>query len=253
MRIILSFCLCFCLCAVGALAAPIEWKLSQKHAEFGQVTILVVPDAVKIINSSLKYEILAKAPAWDVVMYRTAEKKQCTMKRDYFVSTRVFKFLHPPRSLVQMQFTKLDKSKLDDVELTHLQDPGDKAELWVSNNIKVQRAAIDIVEAYYNIKPSPGMPLRLILFLRDKKKLPINSWFNGGLNMGYQGKTTFLKTDEAKKIPYDASDFIYPKNFANAKSPEDLMLSKGQEKSFDNLMDDMGLGSKWGESKKATH
>jgi hypothetical protein len=232
------------------MAGVTEWKLVQKHAELGDVTILVAQDAVKIINKSLDYQIVAKAPTWRVVMYRTGEKKQCVMTHTYFTTTMVFRFLHPSRSLRKSTFLKLDSQKQGELRFTHYKDPTGREDFCLSDNIEVSQPVIDIIESYYDIKPSPGIPVRFTLRLNPKQKYPNESWFSGGLNMGYQGLTVFLRTVEAKKVPFLASDFQYPRNYKDVKSAEEMLLSNNQQKSFGSLMDDMGLGSKLGTGKK---
>jgi hypothetical protein len=158
--------------------------------------------------------------------------------------------MHPARSLDKLKLTKLDSQTQGELKFTHYRDNVGREDLCLSDNIDVNQAANDVIEAYYNIKPSKGVPLRYTLKLSSKQKYSLNSWFSGGLNMGYQGLTVFLRTDEGKKVPYVASDFQYPQNYKSVKSPEEVMLSHKQQKSFDSLMDDMGLGSKLGDSQK---
>src|SRR5277367_233772 len=211
----LFFCLCLILClgARQAAAGEIGWQLEQRHAEFGRITILVGQNGVKIDNKTFNYQIVAKAPTWDVVMARASEKKQCKMKFSYFTTTRVFKFLTPARSLDKPELIKLASENQGELKFTCYNIRGGGREsLCLSDNIKVNRPVIDVIEAYYNAKPTPGIPIKLVYDFEPGTKRPVSnsSWFSGGLNGGFEGLTTFLRTDSAKKVPLRPSDFNYP-------------------------------------------
>jgi hypothetical protein len=254
MKVFLSLYISFCLSTSQAFASEMVWQLEQRHAEFGRVTILIGQDEVKIDNKTFNYQIVAKAPTWDVVMYRASEKKQCQMKFHYFTTTRVFKFLTPARGLDKPDLIKIASHKVGELKFTCYNIKGSNREsICLSDNIKVNRPPIDIVEAYYNVKPTPGVPVRLVFdFEPDGKKSPNASWFTGGLNGGYEGLTTFLQTDSGKTVPLRASDFNYPpQDYKHVKTASELMLSKNQQSSLDSVMTDLGLdGSKLGTGKK---
>src|SRR5271170_5568506 len=51
--------LCFLWSIRPAPAGESEWVLSQMHAEFGRYKIYVANEAIKIVNQSLGYEVVA--------------------------------------------------------------------------------------------------------------------------------------------------------------------------------------------------
>src|SRR5271156_4922176 len=73
-RLLLA-CLLFFLSASSARASDSEWVLTQTQVELGKYTVYVSKDALKIVNDSLGYEVVARGPAWNVVVYRPDEKR----------------------------------------------------------------------------------------------------------------------------------------------------------------------------------
>jgi len=255
MKVLLALILSFGLMTEPCAANEIGWKLDQKHAEFGNVTILLGQNNLKIDNTTFKYQIVANAPNWDVIMYRSSEKKQCRMKYSYFTTVRVFKFLTLERNLEKPELLKQKSEAQGELKFTcYGFKEGTRELLCVSDNIKTSRPAINIIEAYYNTKVSPGVPVRVVYeFRQDKQKAAPNaSWFSGGLNGGFEGLTTFLQTLSAKKVSLRASDFNYPPDdYKHVKTASELMISTNQAASLNSVMDDLGLdGSKLGKGKK---
>jgi hypothetical protein len=227
-----------------------EWVLSQKQSELGRYTVYVTRDAIKFVNQTLGYEVVARAPTWKIVIYQPDQKLGCEMSLDKFLGEDVFSFLKQPRKSEKRRLLKRESTDTKGVTICNYGTFDGREQSWTTESLGAPQQAIDIAQCCYRLKNTPGFPLRVIAHFGPAPKIPNSSWMSGGINLGQYDWVETLKTDNWKKVPYRISDFTYPANFKNTQDVHVLILSRSKQNSLEDLFEDMGVGKKLGESKK---
>jgi hypothetical protein len=236
----------------GALASETEWVFSQQQAELGRYKVFIVKDAVKVVNETLGYEVVAKAPAWTVVIYRPAEKTGYESELFLFRRFQIFGFINEPRKAGPRPLTKLETQEQNGLRICKYKTPNGLEETWSTDSTDAAPQISDIVETCYRLKFTPGIPLRVISYQRQAEimQIPTSSWMSGGVNMWHHARLEQLKTFSWKKVPYHSSDFTYPTDYKHVKDPRDLVFSKKKKSTMDDLARDLGIGEKLGSPEK---
>jgi len=230
-----------------AQASEVEWQLSQRQVEMGPYTVYVTKHAVKIVNAKLGYEVVAKAPIWKVVVYRPKENKGIEMSAAQFSRADVFGFFDLVRKNAKRELIKVKTETTNGITIDEFRTPVNNEHVWVTQSMGAPFVACDIIESCYRLRPIDGVPIREKSYHPRGKKIAIDSWMSGGINiMGKEGDVEGLKTYGWKKIPYNAKDFDYPIGFKNVKDPHELVFSQSKKTTMEDVAKDLGIGEKLG-------
>jgi hypothetical protein len=248
-RLLLA-CLLFFLSASSARASDSEWVLTQTQVELGKYTVYVSKDALKIVNDSLGYEVVARGPAWNVVVYRPDEKRGCELPLNVFLTKEAFSILKIGKMREKKRaLIKLATEESNGLKICEYKTPDGLEQNWTTESFGAPEQAIEVLETSYRLRMTNGFPLRVIVYHKPER-IETSSWMNGGINMGLHSRVEHLKTSGWKKLPYRASDFTYPNGYTQVKDIDSLQLSSVKKHSMDDMLQDMGLGEQLGSHNK---
>ncbi len=210
-------------------ASKPEWILHQKQRDSGKQTIYITADALKIVNDESGYVVIARAPTWDVVIYRPDNK--LGMKTTV-VGFRKFSPFGPllargasssfdtegPDTIAGVKALKLKKSS--------------GAELWLASDIKAAPEISDMLQSY-NRFPVPGIPLKYHARTDSPEK-------------ALQAKKLVVETFDSQKISRVDKDFEYPTPKRWVKTQSEILSSAAKTNELNSIMEDLGVGSKLG-------
>jgi hypothetical protein len=229
-----------------------EWSLSQKQSELGAYKVFFIKGAVKVINTTLGYEVTAKAPTWKVVIYRPLEKTGYELEMFPFIHFQIFGFINEPRKAGKRPLLKVGTEEVNGLKITKYRTPNGLEDSWVTDSIDVLPNVIDVIETCYRLRHSPGIPLCVVSNAKTGvgPEIPISSWMSGGINLGRHDRLVQLRTYSWKIVPFHASDFDYPTGYKRVKDPRDLVFSSAKKNSMEDVVRDMGIGEKLGSPSK---
>lgn len=73
-----------CAFTMAAQSAPLPrqaWLAQMQHRQLGSYRVYITRDAIKMDNVSAGYQILSKAPDWDIITFRNDDKTLNRVKR----------------------------------------------------------------------------------------------------------------------------------------------------------------------------
>lgn len=224
----LTMVLCTAIPSMAVATQP-EWILHQKQRDSGKQTVYITADAIKIVNDESGYEVIARSPTWDVIIYRPDNK--LGMKTTV-VGFRKFSPFGPflarngsssfetdgPDTIAGVKAVKLKKSS--------------GATLWLATEIKAAPEISDILQSY-NRFPVPGIPLKY----RSRTDTAENA---------YVAKKLVVETFDCQRLPRTNKDFAYPTPKRWVKTQSEILSSAAKTNELNSIMDDLGVGDKLG-------
>jgi hypothetical protein len=227
--------------ALPAFAAPekAELVLYQTHGDNGPHILHLTATEIHVVNKQAKYELVAKAPKWDVVIFRRDDKKAFTANFALFHSFSVY------GPIVHFQgsesFKKISTTKKQDLVLTKYQKaPG--SFIVMIENFKIPAQAGEILKIYYRI-PLAGIPFEHRMRAKSRKEATMDPHVQ--LPDGPLDKIQLL-TDKWQFQAVDEKDFVVPKGLKPVKTQSEVLLSDQKKDEFNSILEDMGVGRKLG-------
>lgn len=140
---LLLACLLFFLSAPSARASESEWVVTQTQVELGKYTVYVSKDALKVVNDSLGYELVAKAPAWNVVVYRPDEKRGCQLPLNVFLTTDSFALVKTGKRRERKRaLIKLATGESNGIKICEYKTPDGLEQNWTTESFGAPEQAI---------------------------------------------------------------------------------------------------------------
>ncbi len=227
-----------CFAILMALYAPLssladtknpEWILHQKQRDSGKQTVYITADALKIVSDESGYEVVARAPAWDVIIYRPDNKLGMKMT---VLGFRKFSPFGPLLARgVSSSFDTEGPDTIAGVKALKLKKSSG-AELWLASEIKAAPEISDLLQSY-NRFPVPGIPLKY----RARTDSP---------EKALQAKKLVVETFDSQKISRVDKDFEYPTPKRWVKTQSEILSSAAKTNELNSIMEDLGVGSKLG-------
>lgn len=214
----------------------------QRVDGLGPALFQVSPAGVKIDYKTAQYCILCKAPDWKVTWYSTPNK---TIFSESIKEFRLEKQLPPnnpasappPARATYIGLKAIRVSKKTDVseqgffKFSSQQPRPLLSDYYFSEPVKLSQEAHNFISTFFGIPNFGCMPL--------------------GFDIHESGGTTrqVYFTTKLEKAQIPISEFDVPKNFTKVTSKSKVISGAGYGKDMDNLMEDMGLGEKFGTKK----
>ncbi len=209
--------------------AKTEWILHQKQRDSGKQTVYITVDALRIVNDESGYEVVARAPSWDVLIYRPDNK--LGMKTTVLGFRKFSPFGPLLVRGVSSSFETEGPDTIAGVKALKLKKSSG-AELWLASEIKAAPEISDMLQSY-NRFPVPGIPLKY----RSRTDSP---------DRAVQAKRLIVETFDSQKIARIDKDFAYPSPKRWVKTQSEILSSAAKTKELNSIMEDLGVGSKLG-------
>jgi hypothetical protein len=227
--------------SLPAFAEPekTELVLYQTHGDNGPHILHLTATEIHVVNKQAKYELVAKAPKWDVVVFRRDDKKSFTASLALFHSFSVY------GPIVHFQgsesFKKISTTTKQDLVLTKYQKaPG--SFIVMIENFKIPAQAGEILKIYYRL-PIAGIPYEHRMRANSRKQPTLDPHVQ--LPDGTLDKIQ-LVTDKWQFQAVEEKDFVVPKGLTPVKTQSEVLLSEKKKDEFNSILDDMGVGRKLG-------
>lgn len=253
MKFVLTLaCTVFAFCCLGPEAASLPhqtnkpttkreiWVLQQNHSDAGPEEIYIAPDAIKVINKRSGYELLCKAPKWDVHGFRRSTKLEWIATLSLFDGL----LIHNPNAAPRMNqsvYLARSKGKILGLNYTHFVPKTlSLSSVDGAADIATAPEAIEFLCRLYRCPNTHTVPLR-IRNHHGKRTLPKFQMASINTGMGNDlrsGLIEDLSTNSWKKIPYKADIFAHPVSFKRTMSLPQVTFSADMKDQFDEMFRD---------------
>ncbi len=236
--VLLESCFLF---SPAALAEKIaEWRIEQKQYLSGDHVIYVTPGAIKIINKTIGYEVISKAPDWHVYAFRPDDKVICVVSRPAFYKDQEFQPVAV--GLANRKLTRVGTQSIGGKRVDVFQSGLD--EVWIGHFSGVKRPIEDLIVAYYRLDSIDG-------FLMKASTNGENIQEKGAsfLSTEYKGRVNIVETLRITAVPFNSHDFDLPAEFKKASSFEQIMTSSQRRKHAESIMMELDVGERLGKKK----
>jgi len=253
-----------------AAAEKTEWIIDQQGGpDLGDHVIYVSPNAVRIVNQKLEFEILSRAPDWKVCLFKRKDK---SMKVTTKVDRTIFTFW---RSASRPNpFIEVGAEKWNGLKCTKYLEPRSAFTL-TADDIKVNPGAAKVICDYYNIPVFKHVPLinchATESALKNAESLSpatipqsfqpsvpmrqptiIKTAVAGGKsqanwlkldNYGVQQKSLTYKfrTRSLRNVELNADDFRLPDGLREVSDMSLIVLGSKKTKQIESMIDDIGF------------
>lgn len=237
----------------GAQAAPAhdEWVFEQKHNLLGKQRIYLAADAIKIVNETSGFEILAVAPTWDVYFYRPNEKIIWTQPFKRFIDARIYGGLSKPIE-DQDGLVKSGTKKLRDLDISVYRNNNGEDLYWFADNVPMNDFERGLLVCYSRYKPrirNSGLLIRISESDTRTRRPSVTTWDTSVLPAGDHQE--ILATQSWKKIPFSKTDFAPPTGYKTIVDPSRITFSQSARKSSEEMFSDLGIGDDLKNSKQS--
>jgi len=215
-----------------------EWQFEQKHHATGWHKFYITPKEVKLVNVSLGYQLVSRAPKWDVSAFRTDDKVSCNLSLSEYFKEQTS---HPEN----LRINKFPVVKVEDyqgVKTTVYRGP--HHDDWVATFKGVPNTVYDLISAYYKAPPVDGVVLRSFKppTGRPAKRKLVQMWVDE------HESGTRIATFKMKEAPYNSGDFVVPKGLKPVKDFKTVTTSIANRREAESIIEQMGLGEALGKT-----
>jgi hypothetical protein len=216
------------------------WVLQQFHSDAGPEDVYIANDAIKIVNKRSGYELLCKAPKWEVHGFRSSTKLEWIAPLSLFDGL----LIHNPNAAPSMSkeiYRPKSKGKTLGLNFTHFMPKAlSLSSIDGTADIATAPEVLEFICRLYRCPDTHTVPL-LIRSHHGKRTLPkfqmasINTGMGNDLRCGLIEE---LSTKSWKKIPYKADIFALPVKFKRTMSLPQVTFSADMKEQFDEIFRD---------------
>jgi len=220
--------------ASGTKAAPeVQWILEQHEETFGDQTVYLSRDAMKLENHKDKFVFLATSSDSKQFLFRPAEKVIATTSN--FNWGHVFALVEPEEV---RKYKVEDNVSWKGMRCRKLiQTEGN----WtlVSKDIEIDPKILKALCSYYNDPPFPAVPL-VTCRTNTNTVYKGRSWVGDGFHDLRAGSRLHFQTTKWKKVPYRVEDFKVPVGFKSVPLRQ-VVMSTAKTSEMESLFNNIGL------------
>lgn len=222
------------MCAAPASAGS-GWTLRQDEDDFE-----IQPTAVKVVNKRFGFELISKAPDWNVTCYRKDAKVMWQAPLNRFNNLMLY------RPLVDASRTNpiLAKRVGPVIYRGHkcIAYQTGSSMLYGSTEIKAAPQAAEFVCRYLYTPTIREVP---VFYVKPHPAVEINrrerGWFETNRYDLPHGRSVITESIVAKNFADD--EFSVPRGFRRVADIKEVSVSKGTRKQFESMLKDVGFMS----------
>lgn len=221
-----------------AQGAKSEWVIEQRHYSVGDIQIRFTNDALRIDRKNFGCTLVAKAPDWDVCVFRHDDKVIC--KRPLQAYLREKGPLLRKRPLERLPI--VGDAYICSLKTTVYRSNGHDD--WLAEFPGIPQPVFDVimVTSFEKAGPAQGIILKTLkhpsMLQRKNFVLTLETENPSGMK---------LETSKIFKVPYKAGDFAVPEKY-RATDLRSANTSVAARQEVDSIMEQMGVGDKLGTS-----
>jgi len=216
------------------------WFLQQNHTDLGLVDIYIASDEVKVVSQRSGYELICKAPSWEVHGFRRSTKLE------WISPLRLFDglLLVNPQAFPNVNkaiFLPRAKGKTLGLNYTHfVQKDLSLSSVDGTADFATAPEVLEFLRRFYRSPNVQSVPL-VIRTNHGMQKLP--KFRMGSIRMGMgndlrSGLIVELTTKSWEKIPYKADIFALPLHYKRTMTLPQVTFSPEMKNQFDEIFRD---------------
>lgn len=234
------------------IKSPEQWILVQNEDSSGLSTLYVTHDAVKIVNKHLGCQMVVKAPDWKVHCFQNKEKIEWSGSLDQFTGEVMLNPYAVPRRPAAVPLRVVGTGIMKG--LRYIKYPvRNNALILVAKDIDIPPQAANFISRYYGSPYVQAVPLYSCTLLQGEKlnASKQNPWMDLGMTNDLRsGLRVNLETQSAKKVAYNAEDFVVPRNYKHIADLVSVTLSVDKKSQFNDMLDNVGFTTTIGKDRQ---
>lgn len=242
-------CTAFALCCLSPEVAalpkqnkksttPAEiWVLHQTHSDVGPQEIFIAPDAIKVINPRSGFDLVCKAPNWEVHCFRRSEKLEWVGPLSAFDGLLLVNPSAYPRMKKTVLFPRAKGKKLGLNYTRFARRTSVSSFIDGTPDIAVSPSVLEFICRLYRCANTQTVPLQITSY-HGNKALPKIEMGTIGLDVGNDlrsGRLDEMTTQSCKRAPYKADIFALPLGFKRVTSLPQVSYSTDMKNQFDEM------------------
>lgn len=222
----------------------VEWILEQKSDEWGNSTLYVARNAVKVENHKRNFVFMATSRDAHQILFRPEEKIMAMTSEfnweDFvpFVRSGHSHSLYTIEDNVSWKGLRCRK---------FIESP--VAWCLVAKDIDLDPKLAEAVCMFYGMSQYPALPVVSYQSKGKTSKYKSTGWLKS-MSFDYGGGGSHLRFDTTswKKIPYRETDFLKPIGFRKV-NPRDIVFSADEQSALESVINDVGFTTGAGRGK----
>lgn len=220
--------------ATPALAKN-EWVFETLHDGTGSYRYYVTDDAIKLENTGNGGIAVCTAPTWKISCFRPSDKLEFitdlkNFDKSLVMSTRPQQTPRPVTKSKWLQAESLKGLSCDKILLP------DGSINWTPKEMKTAPQVSEVVARYFNSANIPAIPIQTLRAEvkltpaqqkkdAERRKKSAVPWLNFKSMQRDDSARLIVELKDWKKVPYKASDFVYPKGYKRTNDLKDVIIS----------------------------
>lgn len=220
-------------------ADGVVWRLKQEHFVSGTQDVYFKKNALKVVNSTLGFVLVAKAPDWNIVAYRRGAAKIYRQSLCKWLASGLtclyFPDVRPSRMKLVKEFA-YKKNGLSIVKFKGFDGRKQIVEYELYTQAGLDPRMGSILQFFYRLPPTDGLPIRFSYF--GAQKLDKNDPF-----YSFQlAPSERLKTLLIEKA--DSIDFEIPRGYKTVLNDRDVIIGDRIKSGMEDIMRDSNLNNR---------
>lgn len=242
-------CTAFLLCCLSSEVAALPkqnkkttrsadiWVLQQTHSDVGQQEVFIAPDAIKVSNHRNGYDLVCKAPSWEVHCFRRPEKLEWAGPLSAFDGLLLVNPNAYPRMKRIVLFPRAKGKKLGLNYTRFARRTSVSSFIDGTTDIAASPSALEFLCRLYRCANTQTVPLQITSY-HGNRALPKIEMGTIGLDVGNDlrsGQLDEMTTQSWKRAPYKANIFALPVGFKRVTSLPQVSYSSDMKNQFDEM------------------
>jgi hypothetical protein len=224
------FILVWCLllgqtCLAKNATPPSIYELDQWHPNWGRLKIYIGQDRVRIVPEQYHFEVMSKGPDWQIYAFNKIDKTICTIPFSQWERTGARVTLSGLLTTIPKDYRCQNRQILGH-QCIHYQGGNDSFDYV--RDLACSTRVYAVVNGFYQTYAAEG-----VIFASERDQPAICR----------------LKTEAIKQTHLTSNAFDAPKNYKQVDSPQLVMLTSTKKKEFEDIIDQLGVGTSFNEKR----
>jgi len=226
-------------CAYTSDAKKSGWYLVQRQAQLGVHHVYLTHDAIKMVNESLGYTVLACGPDWKVSISRPSDHVQYVYPSvKTFLNNSMLGIVSVNEVARRSRFVDLGEVKVGGLRVQKTRPINKFEELWILPDLDLAPQVLSIANCWFQTYAAKYPYRKMNDFVKNE---PVHGpiWTSGNMGDVYSGRTAIFDTVSIAKRNFPASEFAYPKGYKSAKNPTEVIVARSRALKFNDMLQQM--------------
>lgn len=246
--LLVGFLIACCGIECQAKAKTAAWLLEQNEEDFGDCSIYLWHDGIKVVSRKLDCELLCKAPDWKVHFYSNDQKSEWIGELPQFSGLVMANPFAQPDVTKTLAIKAVGSGDLNGLKYTKYRTQFSAKDLiYTANDLDVDPKVAEFMARMYVVPLTKKIPLSRITDKGQGRKLAKRKQVtlsNSSASDLRGGVVTKLVTKSWKPIRYNPVDYATPKGYKRMKDIIQVSYSANRKAEVDSMLDQIGFKSK---------